>query len=393
MQLRHRAAQRLAALLLPVLLLVGASASSAAPEPFEINVMLPLTGPVAVLGKTFAFSLSILEQQVNATNGIGGRPLKFVIQDDQSNPQITLQLINGLIAKGVALIIGPSASANCNAILPLLKDGPVDFCLSPGLHTEKGSYAFSAIPSTLDLGIVTARYARYRGWKKMAFIYTTDGSGRDGEQMVTQAFGLPEFKGVSIVDVEHYAVGDISVSAQMARIKASGADALYIWATGTPSGTALRAAADAGLELPILTSYANATPDQMRAYKTFLPKELLFPGVPTLAAEQLPKGRLRDQVFAYFHAFEVLGAKADIGNPGAYDAGMLAVNAFRKLGTNATAPQIRDYLANLRGYVGVVGTFDFQAVPQRGVNYKSSLIMSRWDPVKETWVGVAPLGD
>ena len=68
-------------------------------SPYEINVILALTGAAAFIGTAEQKSLQLLEASTNKAGGIKGRPVKFVIVDDQSNPQVTVQLANGLIAK------------------------------------------------------------------------------------------------------------------------------------------------------------------------------------------------------------------------------------------------------------------------------------------------------
>jgi branched-chain amino acid transport system substrate-binding protein len=368
-------------------------AGAVAADPVEVSVMLPTTGSVALLGQSISTALGILEVSVNKSGGIAGRPLKFVIQDDQSNPATGVQLVSRIVAAKANVMLGTSLSATCSAIAPLLKDGPVDMCFSPGIHPDEGSFVFSPAPSTLDLAIVTARYAKKRGWKKMAFIYSTDGSGVDGEKVVTQAFAQPENRDVSIIDVEHFGVTDLSVVAQIAKIKAAGPDALYVWASGTPSSTVMRAIADSGLTIPILTSYSNATYAQMTAYKGYLPKELLIAGLPTMVPpDQLGRGQLRGQLEAYNRAFKAAGVRPDVIQTTAWDAGLLIVSALRKLGPNATASQVREYLSGLRGFTGVTGTFDFKAIPQRGVDWKSSVLMTRWDPARDNFVAAGPLG-
>ena len=59
--------------------------SSGAADPYEINVILPLTGNIAFVGTTQQQSLKALEAYVNRTGGINGRPLSFVISDDQGD--------------------------------------------------------------------------------------------------------------------------------------------------------------------------------------------------------------------------------------------------------------------------------------------------------------------
>ncbi len=363
----------------------------AAPVPYTIDVVLPMTGIVAFLGRSESAALSVVEDSINKAGGIHGRPIKFAIADDASNPQVSVQLVNGIIARKPAVMIGPGLSATCGAVAPLLKDGPVAFCLSPGIHPAAGSFVFSPAPSTVDMATGTNHFMRYKGWKKVAFIFSTDSSGQDGERTINEAFGKPENKDVNIIDVEHFAVTDLTVAAQMAHIKASGAEALYVWSSGTASLTVLRGALDAGLNLPIVTSYSNATYDQMKAYQPVMPKELYFTGLPTIAPDKLPKGALRNAVDAYYRAFDAKGVRPEVGQQTAWDAAQLIVAALNKLGTDATAAQIRDYLTQLHGWTGVTGTFDFPALPQRGVDWKS-VVVARWDPGKNTWVGVAPLG-
>ncbi len=363
-----------------------------AADPVEVNVILPTTGSVALVGQSAMTALNVLADSVNKSGGIGGRPIKFVFNDDQSNPSVAVQLVSRIIAANAPIVLGSNLSGNCSAIAPLVKNGPVDMCFSPGIHPDEGSFVFSPSPSTLDIAIVAARYAHKRGWKKMAFIYSTDGSGIDGEKVVGQAWQL-EAKEIAMVDVEHFGVTDLSVSAQIARIKAAQPDAVYVWASGSPAATVLRSIADAGLDLPVLASYSNATNAQMAAMKAYLPKELLMAGLPTMVpADQLARGQLRTQVDAYYKAFKAAGVRPDVLDTTPWDAGLLIVNALRKLGPNATAPQVREYLAGLRGFTGVTGTFDFKAIPQRGVDWKSSLLMTRWDAAKDTFVAAGPIG-
>ncbi len=90
---------------------------------------------------------------------------------------------------------------------------------------------------------------------------------------MAKVLALPENKDLKTTSVEHFAVNDLSVAAQIARIKASSPQAIYVWTTGTALGTALRAINDAGLNVPVITSFSNATFDQMTAYKPYMPKK------------------------------------------------------------------------------------------------------------------------
>ena len=377
---------RLAGIIVLVLVLSSVPFKSSAADPYQIDVVVSTTGTIAFMGNSISRVLTLVADNVNKNGGIQGRELKFVFHDDQSTPANAVQIVNTIIASKAAVMLGTSLSATCGAMAPLLTNGPVDLCFTPGVHPEEGSYTFSPAPSTADLAIGTVRYMKNRGWKKVAFLFSTDSSGVDGEKVVDAAFQSPDAKGVSLAVAEHFGITDLSVVAQMARIKAAQPEALYVWASGTASQTALRGVHDAGLNIPIIISYSNATAAQMATFKGFMPAELLSSGLPSMVApDQLPTGKLRDAVTQYYAAFKAAGMQPDVTQATPWDAAGIVVGALRKLGPNATAAQVRSYIANLSGYTGVTGTYDFKAIPQRGINWKA-VIMTRWDPARETWV-------
>ena len=70
----------------------------------------------------------------------------------------------------------------------------------------------------------------------------------------------------------------------------------------------------------------------------------------------------------------------------------MLVDALRKLGPNATAAQLRDYLSNLRGWTGANGVYDFRSGNQRGLGGAGAALIVRWDPSREAFVGVSKFG-
>ena len=84
-----------------------------AATPYVIDVVMPLTGGAAFLGKGEQQSLQIAEQVVNNSGGIQGHPLQLVFHDDESSPQISVQLTTGLLGKKPAVLLGSSLVASC----------------------------------------------------------------------------------------------------------------------------------------------------------------------------------------------------------------------------------------------------------------------------------------
>lgn len=360
-------------------------------NPFDIYVIQSLTGPGQFIGNAQNAGLKAMEAYVNKTGGIRGRSVRFVVQDDQSSPQLAVQITNELLAKHPAIIMGTSNTAGCRAMFPLAKDGPVIYCLSPAVQPVPSEYEFSIDPDTPEMTAVGMRYFRLRGWTRVAELSTTDASGQNFDRSVDAALALPENKTVTLVGREHYNPSDLSVNAQLARLKALNPQVLIVGTSGSPMGTALRGIVDVGLNIPIATSNGAATFGMMGQYAKILPKDFYFFGVLCLAPEVVTDKAVQAALKVYSSQLKEDGVKPDGIPSNTWDSGLIVVSAFRKLGFSATATQIRDYIENLHGFAGAMGTYDFRKHPGRGIG-EENVVMVRWDPEKNTWVGVSRPG-
>ena len=356
-------------------LFLGSIAFAADQQPVTIPIILPLTGGGAFIGQTHEKTMQILQDVVNKDGGIKGRPLKFVFLDDQTSPAVAKQLATQAETQS-PIVMGSSLSAMCQAIAPVFESGPVNWCLSPAIYPPKGSYVFSTSVATKDLIIATVRFFREKGWKKFGLLASQDASGQDGVNDVGEALKLPENSGMQLVDTERYAASDVSATAQVTRIKAAGPQALIIWAPGTPFATALRAVQDVGLDVPVVTTSANQVAKQLEQYSAFMPKELYFTGV-TYAAGIAQNPQVKHQQDIYMAAMKAAGVETDLQSGMTWDAGLITVDALRKLGPSATGAQIRDYIDGLKNYPGILGVYDFTKEPQRGAGIDDA-VMQRW---------------
>lgn len=369
------------------LLLAPARAAVPADEPISIPVVISLTGGAAFLGKDEAQSLQILERLVNENGGIKGRPIHFAMQDDQSNPQVGLQLTNAILTSHPPLILGSDIISICNAMYPVTKDRVVQYCFSPGAHPDPGSYLFSGGVGSREIYGSLLHYFKVHGISRLGAIWSTDATGQDGEQNIDAMLALPENKGMQIVANEHFNATDLSVTAQMSHLVAANAQVCLCWTTGAAFGTLLRAYTEAGVSFPVATSTGNMTFAQMTQYASLNNKELYFVGFPYFGREQLKPGPLKSAIDAFYRAYDSAGAKPDSAAGDVWDAGLITVAAYRALGADATAPQIHDYIEHLRGFPGIDGIYDFVANPQRGTG-QNSAVMTKWDQAKGTWVMV-----
>lgn len=375
-------------------MIVGATLVPALAQtaPHTFNVILEMTGPGAFAGQAEAQSLKALERYVNEHGGIRGQPIRFEVYDNQTSPQVSLQLATEIVAKRAPIIFGSAIVSTCSSVGALVaQTGPVQYCFSPGYLPAKDSYAFAAGPLVDDALLVLVRYFRERGWKRLAAIASTDGSGQSYTSSLQHALAAPENKDVQLVALERMNPGDISVAGQLARIKAANPQALFTLATGTPWGTMMRGASDAGIDVPIAGGHGNAVYGQLAQYKSFLPASVYFPGVLSLAEGSVGKGPIKDAQAIYFNAFKQLGIVPDAAHNSPWDAAMIVIDALRRLGPNATASQLHDYILNLHGWVGINGVYDFRDGTQRGITARA-LAVYRYDNAKGLFIAASGSG-
>lgn len=100
--------------LVALILLAFSGAALAAPsgQPIRIGSTLALTGALAPTALLHKIAGEIYVEELNKGNGLLGRPVEWVLLDDQSKPDLTRSLYEKLITVDkVDLIIGPYATS------------------------------------------------------------------------------------------------------------------------------------------------------------------------------------------------------------------------------------------------------------------------------------------
>src|SRR5882724_4739011 len=90
---------------------VGAVAAPSGP-PIRIGGTLALTGPLAATALLHKITAEIYVEELNRGTGLLGRPVEWVLLDDQSKPEVTRSLYEKLITVDkVDLLMGPYATS------------------------------------------------------------------------------------------------------------------------------------------------------------------------------------------------------------------------------------------------------------------------------------------
>jgi branched-chain amino acid transport system substrate-binding protein len=366
----------------------GEAVSAASDTTFTIPVILSLTGSATATGTEEATALRLLADSVNNSGGVRGRQIAFDIHDDQSNAPVAVQLMSAIVAKNPPIVLGPTLTGACNAVLALVQaHGPLTYCLSSGVYPPKDSFMFTQGVPTKEAVRLQIKYYRDRGWNRLAVIFTTDASGQDFERNLEAALALPENRGVTVVARQRFGVADVSVNAQVAVIKAADPQAVIAWAVGTPFGTVLHAMVDNGLDIPTGSSGANLNYDTMKRFSSMLPTDLYFINVPGIAPDAVPPGPLRTAAAAYYNTLKAAGLAADAGYLLSWDPAMVVIGMLKAVGLDATPSGYKQYLENLHGFYGASGLYDFRDGSQRGLDGRSDIVL-RYDKNKAQFVAV-----
>jgi branched-chain amino acid transport system substrate-binding protein len=370
----------------------GGSSSSGG-STYTIHAIVSETGSASFLGTEEAAAFKALAKYVNSTGGIDGHQLAFAISDNQSTASTSVSLASPLVSQAPVLIVG-SLTATDKPVddLATSTSGPVIYDLSPGDHPAPGSYVYSASNSTTNQTKAFINFAKSKGWTKVAVINSTDSSGQDGWTNIQKAIAAAG-GAVTVTDHESFDPTAVTVTTQLAKIKASNPQAILIWTTGTPLGTVLSGMQQLGMDsLPTMTTNGNASVSQLTQLSSKLPAQLYFPGAPFMAGVQDLTGQTKTQVQAFDSAMAAAGQKIpDEGDALAWDPGLILVSALKKLGIGATAAQIHSYIDSLTSFAGINGTYNFtnKSIPDnRGLTI-SSVYIAQWNKSQGDWTAAS----
>ncbi len=155
----------------------GSGAAQAA-DPIKIGFVTEQTGPWAFFGTSCVNGLKMAEDQINKGGGVLGRPLNFIVTDNQTNPQQSTAAARSLdIQNEVVALSGPTSSDNALAIYGYAEDHKLPFLVPVAAYpqlTKPGTrYTFRIEPDAAGWGYAIAKYiAQNKPGAKVAIMYS-----------------------------------------------------------------------------------------------------------------------------------------------------------------------------------------------------------------------------
>ena len=221
----------------------------------KIGGIFPLSGGVAVYGIGCRNGVELAIKEINAAGGINGKKIVLISEDDEGNPEKTVNAYKKLTTKyGVKFVIGSLTSGCTKAITYLAQAGKI-IQIAPAATaediTDAGDFIFRACFIDPFQGTVGGKFAAENlKAKKAAVLYDVNNDYSVG---LYENFKIEfEKKGGKVVSAESYSTGDKDFNAQLTKIKNANPDVVYLpdyYATVALIAKQLRAS---GINTPIV---------------------------------------------------------------------------------------------------------------------------------------------
>jgi branched-chain amino acid transport system substrate-binding protein len=242
-----------------------AAAPVAAQEPIRIGVTQPLTGAFAASGNYVAQGAKIAEDHVNAAGGVLGRKIQLVVEDNKSNPTEAVATAEKLIVKDkVPVMMGAWSSTLTLAVMPKLMEYGVPMLVetsSSGKITTSGNpWIFRISPTSEMEARAFTPMVKALGIKKADFLSTNNDFGLGAAKEFSD---MLKANGVQIGVMETMDPKATDFSAQLAKIKASGGDTVFVTTAVEQITLILKQAKEQQLKARIITTGGSNSPDQL----------------------------------------------------------------------------------------------------------------------------------
>ena len=351
--------------------------------PIKIATVTAVTGPASSLGKPEKDTATMLQAQLAASGGVGGRPVQIITYDSESDPTKAVLLMKKAVTEdNVVAVVGGTTSPESQPMADYAMSAEIPFmslAASTTLSVPSRAWVFQMPQRNATAAVKGLEYLVGIHAKTFAFLYRNDDFGQDG-LVALRTYGL--YQGVTLVDTEPFAATDTDLSVQVARARVKNPDAMVVWSTPPTASIAAKNIRQLGMRAPILESHGIAN-------KAFIQlagpaaENVVFPSGKLLVVDKLPQSDPQKALLGkYAKDFEAANKYAANTFGGhAFDGITMLLDAIRHVGPDK--PKIREYLEHLTGFIGTGGVFNMSPQNHNGLSTKDMVLVviknGNWD--------------
>ena len=224
----------------------GGDSASAEGGSFKIGVIGPLTGDNAAYGLAVQHGAELAAKEINEAGGINGASIELQAQDDEADPEKSINAYNTLKDWGMQMLVGTTTSGSCIAVAAETYNDNM-FQITPSgsaVECVENPNVFRVCFSDPDQGTASAQYiGEHQLATKVAIIYDSSSVYSDGirENFVAEAAN----QGIEIVASEAFtADSKTDFSTQLQKAKDGGAELVFLPIYYQEASIILKQAAD-----------------------------------------------------------------------------------------------------------------------------------------------------
>lgn len=216
------------------------------PPRVKVGVMMAFSGGSSSMGYGANKGIQLAKKQLNADN------IEIIQADSKCDPKTAAEAIKKLIKQNVAAIIGEGCSSASVAALPAANNGKIAV-ISPSASSPTLSvpddYFFRVVPPDTFQGAFMAKAIYDKGIRNVAVFYTNEPYGTGMNKVFQESF---EGLGGKVVATASAEPDVINLSDQIARLKSSNPQAVFIAPNSVISGTAVvKLLRESGVNVPL----------------------------------------------------------------------------------------------------------------------------------------------
>jgi branched-chain amino acid transport system substrate-binding protein len=360
-----------------------------AAEPIKIGFIASITGGASFLGEPEKNTALMVQEWVNKEGGIKGRPIEIIIEDSKSEESQAVLAAKKLIEQSkVVAIVGSSTTGESLAMVPICDKAQIPMVSmaaalkivtpdeeydritkSPRAAFEEPKVQRKWIfksPQT-DHSAVEAIYAymKKKGITKVGIITVSAGFGATGRAELKRM--APKY-GITLTADEVYGPKDSDMTAQLTRIKASGAQAVINWSVGPTQVVVTKNWKALSMGIPLYQSHGFGSKKNIELAGGAA-EGVIAPLGRLVVWDKLPKNNPQYPVLSKYAQEYEKRFKAEVSTFGGhgYDSLYMVIEALKNVGPDKV--KIRDYLeTNIKKWPGTGGIFNMSATDHTGLD-------------------------
>jgi branched-chain amino acid transport system substrate-binding protein len=224
-------------------------------QTIKIGAIQPISGQIATYGIQTRDAIKMAVAEINARGGVLGKRLELLVEDDEANPEKTMNAFIKLTAKNKVVGIIGALTSKCSLAITEDAQAKKVVMISPASTndtlTAAGDYIFRACYQDSFQGRVCAQFARKNLKAKRAAVFfdLTNDYSKGLMQNFKAKFGA---LGGQIVVAESYSAGDKDFNAQLTKIKAAEPEVLFLPDYYSTVSLIAKQARNQGMTMPLL---------------------------------------------------------------------------------------------------------------------------------------------